>query len=61
MVLLSTEKGVEFFQAVVDDIQSVPATIEKALQTNEQLNRPSPIHKLRKKFMDISAFLSIRA
>ena len=55
MVLLSTEKGVEFFQAVVDDIQSVPATIEKALQTNEQLNRPSPIHKLRKKFMDIYA------
>lgn len=55
MVLLNTEKGERFFQAVEKDINYVEKTVEKALQTNEQLNRPSPIHELRGMFMQVYA------
>lgn len=55
MVLLNTEKGEHFFKTIEKDINYVEETIEKALQTNEQLNKPSPIHKLRGEFMQVYA------
>lgn len=53
MVLLNTEKGEYFFKSVEKEIEFVEQTIEKALETNEQLNKPSEVHELREKFMSV--------
>ena len=52
MILLNTKKGTEFFESVKGQINAVGSTLERAVSVNSQLREPSPLHPLRKEFID---------
>lgn len=51
MILINSKRGDTFFQEHREELQVIPATLEKARTVNEQLRCPSKEHPYRKEFM----------